>query len=432
MVRGKQEVLIIPKVAETLVNSPKRHKVIIGGRGKGATHSIARIFLMKGMQQKHFVLCIREIQKTLKDSVKKTLEDVIDYYGWHFFYKSSVNEITGVNGTRFIFMGMQDKNSDNVKSIEGISLCWVAEGQSMSRNSIMILRPTVRDDNSEIWWDYNPRFATDPVYIDYPPHLQDDPSADVCFLTWEDNPWFPESLKIEKAADYKRNEQTAIHIWEGKVLDDGDFTICPASLVTKAFNREIPGSENSSEVVVGADIAHQGGDKIIFYKRIGRQVIERYERSKQSATKTARDLIAFAGHPAVKVNIDNGSVGAAVADILEEKEQHTERINFGGKPVNLVHYENTVTEMYFYFRDILPTISFPRNAQLEQQLIGRQYEWINGSRGYEVMRVETKKTFRERTGIPGSPDDADALVLCYYDPDAIQPAGELSVIDEWM
>ena len=139
-----QEVRIVQKVKDRLIPSKKRHKLIVGGRGKGASWSIARIFLLKGMREPLFIPCVREIQKTIKYSVKKLLDDTIKELHFEWFYDSTQNEIKGKNGTLFAFFGLQDFNADNIKSLEGADLCWVAESQSLSRNSIMILRPTIR------------------------------------------------------------------------------------------------------------------------------------------------------------------------------------------------------------------------------------------------------------------------------------------------
>ena len=162
-----QDVRIIQKVNDKLVPSIKRHRVIYGGRGKGASWSIARVLLLEGMREPLFVACVREVQKTLKDSVKKLLEDTIKHFGWEWFYKVMASEIVGMNGTRFTFFGMQEYNSENVKSLEGANRCWVAEAQTISRRSINVLRPTLRVAGSTFWWDFNPRYETDPIYVDY-------------------------------------------------------------------------------------------------------------------------------------------------------------------------------------------------------------------------------------------------------------------------
>ena len=406
------EVEIVGKVKDQLVASDRRHRIIVGGRGKGASWSIARVLLLEGMSDPKFIVCIREVQKTIQDSVKKILADTIKSLGLEFFYKVMKYEITGINGTRFVFYGLRDFNADNIKSLEGADIAWVAEAQSISRRSINIFRPTIRKDGAVIWWDFNPRYETDPIWVDY--ILHDDPNAEVLWLNWRDNSWFTQSMMLEKESDYRRNEQEAKHIWEGELRSAGDLFVCPSALVDIAIANTIPKLEGS-DVCVGADIAHQGGDEIVFYKRHGLKVIDQYVSQYQGQPKTVRDLKAFTLEKVIPINIDNGDLGKGIADYLEKDGWLVNRINFGGTPVDADHYQDAVTEMYFQLRDVLEQVDIPNDEELRNQLIQRKYEYIGGRRGYEVMKIESKEKFKEHaTAINKSPDRADALVLAFY------------------
>jgi len=406
---------IVDKVKNALItNCNKRHRLIVGGRGKGASWSIARILLTEGMSKPLFIVCVREVQKTIKDSVRKILKDTIGYFGLEFFYDVQANCIKGINGTEFVFYGLHEYNADNIKSLEGADRCWVAESQSLARVSINILRPTIRKDGSIIWWDFNPRYETDPVWIDY--IVNKDPHAEVLRLNWRDNPWFTKALQMEKESDYSRNEEEADHIWEGTLRCMGDKFVCPSALVDTAINNII--EKPSGLLSVGADIAHQGGDRIVFYKRFGDKIIDKYVSRYQSVPVTINHLKAFLIDTSISLNIDNGHVGAAVADFLEDDGYMVNRINFGGKPKDLDHYEDIVTEMYFNLRDNFEHYDIPNDRDLRQQLIQRKYEFINGRRGYEVMKIESKKDFKEHAVMNfNSPDEADALALTFYNPD---------------
>ena len=201
----QQQVEIIGKIKQELVdNCNTRHRIVYGGRGKGASWSIVRIMLLESMQESLFNVCVREVQKSIQHSVQKLLVDTIKLYHWEWFYKVTKTEIKGINGSVFVFYGLHDHNADNIKSLEGADRCWVAEAQSISRSSIDILRPTIRKETAIFWWDFNPRYSSDPVYVDY--IRNQDPSAKTVFLSWRDNPWFPKSLQMEKDADYQRDE----------------------------------------------------------------------------------------------------------------------------------------------------------------------------------------------------------------------------------
>lgn len=415
-----QEVEIVQKIKTELVDEcGKRHRLVVGGRGKGASWSIARILLLRGMERPRFVPCVREVQKTIRHSTKKLLDDTIKILGWEWFYKSTDNEIRGINGTLFAFYGLHDYNADNIKSLEGADDCWVAEAQSMARRSINILRPTIRKDDAVFWWDLNPRYETDPVYVDY--IINDDPNAKVCYVNWPDNPWFTKSLEMERQSDYLRDPEEADHIWKGQIWSSGDTFVIPSAILDPAMKRTYDRLGAAFEV--GADIAHQGGDEIVFYKRSGYRVIDVYKSRYQDAVTTARALAAFAGEQDVLIKIDNGHVGAAVADILEEMKFHAvQRVNFGGRPNDREHYYDAATEMYFNLRDILQsgdeTVDIPNDEELRAQLIQRKYKFVNGRSGYEVMKIEGKDEFvTHATNVNKSPDRADALVLCFYNPD---------------
>ncbi len=406
---------IVGKVKETLLPSTKRHRLIVGGRGKGASWSIARILLLRGMEKPRFIPCIREVQKTIENSVKKILSDTIKNLGLEFFYKVMKYEIVGINGTRFVFYGLQEYNADNLKSLEGADDCWVAEAQSLSRMSINILRPTIRKDDSVIWWDFNPRYETDPVYIDY--IINTDPNAEVLWLNWRDNPWFNRALTMERESDFARNQEEAEHIWEGAIRTMGAMFVCPSALVDQAIENMLNLSFEMVKGIhtIGADIAHQGGDQIVFYKRDGLKITDTYKSRYQDMITTINHLKAFTGDKKYTINIDNGDLGKGVADFLEKDKWQVNRVNFGGRPDDVEHYEDIATEMYFTLRDKLEFSDIPNDEELRAQLIQRQYDYIGGRRGYEVVKIESKGTFKQHAYIKsGSPDEADALVLAYY------------------
>jgi len=409
-----QNVEVVDKIfQELIVNCDKKHRGAYGGRGSGKSWSLARIILTMAMEKPLFVVCVREVQKSIALSVKKLLDDTINALGWNWFYTTTKECIKGSNGTLIVFYGLHDHNADNIKSLEGADICWVAEAQSISRQSIDILRPTIRKKDAIFFWDFNPRYSSDPVYVDY--IRNKDPNAKFVNVNWNDNPWFNDSsLPSEKEADYARDLYRAQHIWEGKLMDEHDMFVCPADLVEQA-QRNVIVKNPPGIVWVGADIAHQGGDEIVFYKRINDKVIDQYISRYQNAIETKNDLKLFAGTNSI-INIDNGHIGAAVADLLESDGLTVNRINFGGTPYDKEHYEDVATEMYFNLKDRLPSLCIPNDEELAIQLYTRKYLFINGKRGYEVMKIEDKKTFAEHThALHKSPDRGDALALAFYD-----------------
>ena len=191
---------------------PSRYKVLYGGRGGAKSWGVARALLILGAQNPLRVLCAREFQSSMKDSVHKLLCDQIESLGLLGFYEITQNSIRGQNGTEFSFIGLKN-NPTNVKSYERVNVCWVEEAQSVSRLSWNILIPTIRAEGSEIWVTFNPELETDETYQRFvvnPP-----PDCITVKVNWSDNPWFPETLRLEKDALKARDLEAYNQVWEG-------------------------------------------------------------------------------------------------------------------------------------------------------------------------------------------------------------------------
>lgn len=200
---------------------PAPYKVMEGGRGGAKSWDYARALLTLGMNRPLFIVCARDIQKSIKESVKKLLEDQIDLMGYSGFYDPKDQEIVGINGTRFVFIGLRN-NIGNVKSMEAIDILWVTEATPIVKGTWDILLPTVRRDapfgpfgqGSEVWVDFNPELLTDDTYqywVVTPP-----PGTVHLHCNYDDNPWFPEILRKQmehmKANDY----DNYLTVWLGK------------------------------------------------------------------------------------------------------------------------------------------------------------------------------------------------------------------------
>jgi phage terminase large subunit len=200
-----------PLKLECLFKS-SRYKVLYGGRGGAKSWGVARALLIKGAQAPLRVLCAREFQTSIKDSVHKLLCDQIEALGLLGFYEITQASIRAKNGTEFSFVGLKN-NVANVKSYEGVDVCWVEEAQTTSRMSWNVLIPTIRKENSEIWITFNPELETDETYQRFV--LNPPENCIVQKVNWSDNPWFPETLKLEKDALKHRDPQAYNVVWEG-------------------------------------------------------------------------------------------------------------------------------------------------------------------------------------------------------------------------
>jgi len=197
-----------------------RYKVLYGGRGGAKSWGVARALLILAAKDTLRVLCAREFQTSLKDSVHKLLCDQIQALGLETFYDVTQATIRAKNGSEFNFVGLKN-NVANVKSYEGVDICWVEEAQTVSRSSWNTLVPTIRKENSEIWITFNPELETDETFQRFVVHAPD--NAIVRKINWSDNPWFPQTLREEKDQLKLRDIQAYNNVWEGlcRVTVDG-------------------------------------------------------------------------------------------------------------------------------------------------------------------------------------------------------------------
>jgi phage terminase large subunit len=194
--------------------TPRRYKFIKGGRGSGKSWGVARALLLQGASEPHRVLCTREVQKSIKQSVHQLLRDQIQALGLSSFYEVLEAEIRGRNGTRFFFAGLSDLTVDSIKSFEGCTRVWNEEGQTTTKRSWQILIPTIRAAGSEIWTTYNPELETDETHA---MATSGDPDTLVIEMNHADNPWFPAVLEEERIkAKAKMKPEEYAHVWEGQ------------------------------------------------------------------------------------------------------------------------------------------------------------------------------------------------------------------------
>jgi phage terminase large subunit len=194
--------------------SPARYKVAHGGRGSGKSWGFARALLLQGASKPMRILCTREVQKSIKDSVHKLLSDQIQALGLGWFYEILENEIRGKNGTEFTFAGLASHTIESIKSYEGVDIVWIEEGQVVKKRSWDVLIPTIRKPGSEIWLTYNPELETDETHQRFA--VNPPPDAVVVQVNYSDNPWFPAELESERKHSALTNPKDYDWIWEGK------------------------------------------------------------------------------------------------------------------------------------------------------------------------------------------------------------------------
>ena len=211
-------VLQTPRALAPLLQ-PARYKGAHGGRGGAKSHFFAKEVIKACYKRRARVVCIREVQNSIKDSVKQLLVNKINAMGLGWAFEVLEQEIRGLAGTPaegalIIFRGMQAYNAENIKSHEDFDIAWVEEAQALSERSLRLLRPTIRKAGSELWFSWNPRYETDAVdeFLrgDHPPR-----DMILVEVGWQDNPWIDDTLIEEKDLDYSRDKEMAEHVWGG-------------------------------------------------------------------------------------------------------------------------------------------------------------------------------------------------------------------------
>lgn len=235
----KTNVIQLPTYARELWKK-HRYKVLWGGRGGARSWTVARILLLMASQQTLRILCAREIQSSIKDSVHQLLTDQIELMHLPGFTVTD-REIRHTNGSFFIFAGLRNQIS-KIKSFEGIDIVWVEEAERISKHSWNILIPTIRKPGSEIWVTFNPDQEQDATYQRFVMHLPKD-----CFskkVSWQDNPWLSPELQEEKDYAYATDPDAADWVWGGNTRRFSDAQILKNKWVVREFT--IPYDEDGN------------------------------------------------------------------------------------------------------------------------------------------------------------------------------------------
>ena len=404
-----------------LIDSPKTHNILTGGRGGSKSRAAASLITRVMRKAPLQVLCCREVQKSLTESSYAMLKGEVyrQNYGDHFNLGEARGVMTGNNGSRAVFTGLKEHTIDSIKSYEGFHWVWVEEAQSVSKKSFDVLIPTLRTDE---WFEIdlgdgiprkfplrmfiytlNPFTYNDDINIVLPESRDDVQRIEINYY---DNPWFPQSLEDERReAEKVMDPDEYARIWEGVPYEDAERAIMKRAEIKGAMERQ---ASKDGGIVVGADIARFGKDRTVFIKRQGMQVVDTMTLTKSDTQNTARKLHEFA--EGGRIVIDDTGVGGGVTDKLRDLGcQDVNAINFGSRAKNKKKYPDIISEMWFNLARIINKAGLPEDRELLNELSGRNYSYTRDER----RKVESKEEYKKRTG-QRSPDKADALILCFY------------------
>ena len=387
---------------------PAPYKITAGGRGSGKSWSIASLLMQQLTAEKHNLVCCREIQKSLDDSVYKLCVETIKRLklgGWNVLRDVLENE----NGSRVIFRGLKDLRAGNaIKSLEGYDRCWIEEAQSVSAESLQMLIPTIRMNGSEIWASYNPNTEEDAIES-----LKLREGAVVVKCNWNDNPWFTEKLAKDREADYKFNPDLARHIWEGEYLAQADNSVMSRIAVHEAMEREV---DSEGDYQIAVDVARYGSDSSIISMRKGLKMIDLKEYKNISLVELCGHIEVMAGNNHdMTIKVDETGVGGGVVDILQGRGyRNVIGINFGSKPQDTDKFADLPSEMWCTFP--ISDVSLLNDSGLFHELTDRRFSYDHKAR----RQVESKDSYKARNG-GKSPDKADSVLMLYYEPKINRP-----------
>lgn len=401
------EVYFAPEYKE--LNKPSqywRNMIFYGGRYSGKSYHVALALLLKGRREKKRILCAREVQNTIRDSVHKLLKDIIEKYNFTDYTVTNDAIINNIYGTEFIFKGLR-QNINEIKSTEGIDICWVEEAQSVSDKSWDVLTPTIRKEGSQIIATFN-RFAElDPVYVRYvmnqPPNTY---VKKVNYDVLERCGLMTEAIYNEMEAD-KANPELYNHKWLGEPLSQSEQALLNRTAILEAMQREV---DDEGDEFIGVDVARMGNDRTVFVRRKGLQTKNYKVMTKMRTTEICDALEKFARfRKDTLIKVDDTGVGGGVTDEMKKRGYNVLGVNFGGAPNDRDKYPNWISEAWFYLSSIIDRISLPMDSDLLMELSTRNWSIdVRGKRKIEPKEQYKKRGFR-------SPDLADAFIICFSD-----------------
>jgi phage terminase large subunit len=287
--------LTLPKKLLPLL-TPKRYKVLYGGRGSSKSWSVARALVHLATIKPIRVLCARETQKSIQESVHRLIKDQIGALGVEHLFDIQETKIVGANGSDFAFAGVRQQGVANLKSFEAVDICWVEEAQVVTKKSWDVLIPTIRKPGSEIWISFNPELEDDETYKRFVTDGKDDPDMWVCEVNYSDNPWFGDELETERVKMEKRDPEGYRTTWLGQcrpAVEGAIYAKEIGALVASGRIRNVP-YDPMLKVHTVWDLGWNDSTSIICVQRAGAEVriIDYIEGDHRTLADYAQDIKA--------------------------------------------------------------------------------------------------------------------------------------------
>ena len=419
-----------------------RYKVLYGGRGSGKSYFLAELAVEVSRRIGTVILCAREFQGSLDDSVYQLLIETIDRLGYTDEFDILKSTITHKGtGAKFVFYGIKN-NVTKIKSIQGVGVCWVEEAEAVTKNSWDVLIPSIRGDkNAEIWVSFNPKNILDDTYQRFIVHPPKD--SIVLKANYDINPHFADTPLLADMLECKeRDEDLYRHIWLGEPVADSELAIIKPSWIEAAIDaHEKLGFSAAGRRILGFDVADEGDDANATVLRHGSVVTDMQQWRGQDVIYSADKVYLYAQEQNIdRIVYDNIGVGAGVKAQFRRKNGQVQTLGFnaGGavyKPdakytddkKNRDMFANIKAQAWWMVRDrfyktwraVHHGDSYPEDQLISLSSSLHELEYLTAELSrpqvdYDQngrVKVESKKDMKKR-GIP-SPNRADALVMAF-------------------
>lgn len=398
--------ILIPEEYKPLYETNWRNVIYYGGRYSLKSYNVALSQLIRGRQKRMRFLDTREVQNSIKDSVHKLLADQIEKYGFNDYLVLNDSIRNKITGTEFIFKGLRH-NINEIKSTEGIDEAWIEEGQSVTKNSLDILTPTIRKANSRIVVTFNRLTELDPVYSHFIINKPDNTYvSQLNYDIAEKYGLMTDEIRAEIEQDKKNDPDLYNHKWLGQPVSQTENSVIKRTSIMSAMQRI---TTDEGVIEIGVDVARMGNDRTVFVKRKGLRQIDKRIYQGLRTTEVCDMLEQFADfNKQILMKIDDTGVGGGVTDEMLKREYNVMPINFGSKASEINKYGNLISEAWFYLASIIDDVQLEMNSDLLMELSTRK--WKMDSRGRRC--IESKDEYKKRGY--RSPDIADATILCFY------------------
>lgn len=423
---------VAPKFEEW--RNPHPVKCAFGGRGAGAkSESTASLLIQFAENPSYFgknikVICLRSVQKSIKDSSYSLLCRKIDELGYTDFEITQNYIRNKSNGSYFTFNGLNDFSSSQLKSLDAYTIAFIEEADGISLEVWDTLEATIRKEwyhngkkhQAEIWAVYNPNTLNDPITQKFVTNPRENWLITKCEPLAEDNPFYPDNLIEKYETLMERDPDEAKHVYLGYPRNKQTNAVWLVSDAMDCTNESRNTDENMEGAVeIGIDVARFGNDNSVITKRKGLTVLDMRKVHGYNTQEVAGLAWEMAGqNKDVLMKIDIG-YNQGVFDLLEEWGANIIPVNFGGSANNTEVYANCASEMMFSLP--IPNMYIPKHLltqTLLEDLTERQYFY--NSRGQKQLEPKdnrsdkTKSCFKNRHN-GRSPDEGDSLMLAFYE-----------------